>query len=62
MKTRLTPAQIAHRIQFVLLTEVRPEHRITVIEFVRAHLDQRGELLEVTPELEKVVRDLEAEE
>ena len=44
---RFTPDQVAHQIRFALLTEVRQEQRIPVLQFVQAHFAGDGKLIDV---------------
>lgn len=58
---KLSPAQIAHQIRFVLLTEVREEQRIPVLTFVRSHFSGDGRLVEVDEEEETERSGIESE-
>lgn len=46
-----SPHQTAHQIQFLLLTHVKQEHRIAVLEAVRARFGGDGEMIDGTDEL-----------
>ena len=46
-----SPHQTAHQIQFLLVTHVRQEDRIAVLESVRARFGGDGELIAETDEL-----------
>ena len=50
MTTPYDPHQIAHRIQYMLIREVNPEHRITVLEAVRLRFSWEGESIAETDE------------